>query len=55
MKERQQAQTETQSEDKRGSFRSVSLVSLLDLLVINEQIRTVLHKCKSAGWEIKPF
>lgn len=55
MKERQQAQTETLSEDKRDSFRSVSLVSFLDLLVINEQIRTVLRKCKSAGGEIKPF
>lgn len=48
MKERQEAQ----SEDKRDSFRSVSLVSFLDLEVINEQIRTVLHKCNG---EIKQF
>lgn len=58
LKERQtsrQRQKYGQKIRGRDSFRSVALSLFLYLVVINEQIRTVLCKCKSAGGEIKPF
>lgn len=58
LKERQtsrQRQKQGQKIRGRDSFRSLAPSLFLYLVVINEQIRTVLHKCKSAGGEIKPF
>lgn len=39
----------------RDSFRSACLSLFLYFVIINEQIRTVLCKCKSTATEIKPF